>query len=693
MKQMMTWLQHNFALLYKIFLFLLTIVAVMMMLPNEGKFKYEFQKGKPWMHDDLIAPYDFAILKSDKELTTEKEDLERSMTPYFRYDDSLSNMNRGRLTDDLSAHFSKQTLSDTLKGTFAKNNQVLIACYDSLQRKGIIALHPSIEDRGAGFSVMVLHGKVASELPLNSFFTINSVTGWLNNLLQEQKYMDNRVIPDLILPVIQQNMVQNIRYDEAKNRQEFNIQLQAISSTRGMVQKDERIIAKGELISAEKNRILGSLKREVESRLNASSKAYLINIGQMLLVTITMMAFFMFIYVFRKDIFDENNKLMVLLITIILLVIISSITVRINANLVYLIPVCIIPLIIRSFFDTRMALIVHIIAISLTGFMVPNSFEYLFLQLITGIIIIVSIVDLQKRAQFFTTGVIIFFSYSLIYIGMYLVQEGSVEDIDFWKFIMFAGNALISLVAYPLIFIYEKVFRLVTDVTLMELSDSNSKLLRELAAKAPGTFQHSVMVSQLAEEAALSIHANALLARAGALYHDVGKSDIPVYFIENQRTGINPHDDLTYEESARIIIAHVLYGIEKAKKNKLPELLIDFIRTHHGTRKVGYFYSLYCKDNPEEIIDDAAFSYSGPAPFSRETAIVMMADSVEAAARSLNPPSEENIHTLVESIIAAQIDNGQFVNSDITFRDITKIKKIFKRKLMNIYHVRIAYPE
>ena len=317
----------------------------------------------------------------------------------------------------------------------------------------------------------------------------------------------------------------------------------------------------------------------------------------------------------------------------------------------------------------------------------------MFLQLIAGIIAIISVLSLEKRAQFFLTSVLIFITYSAIYLGLSLIQEGSFEGIDVVYFALFAGSAILTLFSYPVIYIFEKLFGFITDVSLMELSHTKSKLLRELAMRIPGTFQHSMQVANLAEEAIYEIGGNALLVRTGALFHDIGKIDMPMYFIENQTTDFNPHDELNYEESAKMIISHIIKGVEKAKKHKLPEEVIDFIRTHHGTRKAEYFYAKQKQEFPDDLINEELFTYKGPIPFSKETSVVMIADSVEAASRSLKHHDEEIINNLVENIINKQVDSGQFMNSDITFRDISMIKKILKKKLMNIYHVRIEYPE
>jgi len=375
------------------------------------------------------------------------------------------------------------------------------------------------------------------------------------------------------------------------------------------------------------------------------------------------------------------------------MVFVTSMTIRFNEEVLYLIPICIVPIMIKVFFDTRLALFVHIVTIIIIGFLVPNSFEFIFLQLIAGIISIISVADLKKRSQLFITSFLIFITYSATYFGMTIMQEGTTENIYSYYFIWFAGSSTLTLISYPLIYINEKIFGLATDFSLIELSDTNSKLLRELSMKAPGTFQHSLQVANLAQEAIYQIGGNPMLVRTGALYHDIGKTDMPMFFIENQTVGLNPHDELLYEDSAKIIISHVIKGVEKARKAKIPEYVIDFIRTHHGTTKTRFFYNLFIKNNPNIAIDASIFTYKGPIPYSKETAVIMMADAVEAASRSIKLPDEDKISVLVDTIINFQIEQEQFINSNITFRDISTIKKVFKKKLINIFHIRVEYPQ
>lgn len=362
-------------------------------------------------------------------------------------------------------------------------------------------------------------------------------------------------------------------------------------------------------------------------------------------------------------------------------------------NWTYLIPFALLPIVISAFLDAGIAIFVYLVTLMLLGFYAPNSFEFFYTETIVGLIAVFSVQKLSKRSDLFRATLMVFLTYLLVYIGMMLIQEGSFESFS-WRFLAyFAGSSVLILLAFPLIFLFEKAFGLITQLTLLELSNTNNTLLRDLSLKAPGTFQHSLQVANLASEVLYEIGGDALLARTGALYHDIGKMKNPMYFVENQMAGYNPHDELSYEESAKIIIGHVLGGIEMARKEGLPEQIIDFIRTHHGTRRVEYFYRLERKLNPGMEVDQSEFTYHGPAPFSKETAVVMMADSVEAASRSISEPDEQKINDLVDNIFQSIMDNGQLLNSNITMKEINIAKKVLKKKLLNIHHVRIAYPE
>ncbi len=374
------------------------------------------------------------------------------------------------------------------------------------------------------------------------------------------------------------------------------------------------------------------------------------------------------------------------------MVLVASTTFKFNLVSIYLLPFAILPIILKTFYDSRLALFIHIITILLIGFFAPNSFEFVFLNVVAGMVAIISLTNVYRRSKLVVTSLYVIAAYSVIYLGIALVQEGNLASIEWKYFRLFGVNGILVMISYPLIYMFEKTFGFMSDATLMELSDTNQPLLRKLAEVAPGTFQHSLQVANLAEDAVFQVGGNPLLVRAGALYHDIGKMEEPLYYIENQTSSINPHDNLEFEQSARIIIDHVRKGVDLAKKNKLPEAIIDFIRTHHGTTTVQYFYRSYLRKYPEADVDVRKFSYPGPRPGSRETAIVMMADSVEAASRSLKEITENTLDKLVDSIIGNQMREEQYNDAQITFKEITTIREVFKRRLRNIYHARISYP-
>lgn len=679
----------NYYQINKLVLFLITLIILLALFPREGKFKYEFQRGKPWQHDDLIAPFDFAVLKPTAELQKERKTALNEAYLFFRVDmqkvdyvkgDFLSQLEKANSTDG-----NKDTINPMMKEMMIRAG---FAILDSIYSRGIVELIPEIEGQSPDFQIAILRGNMAEIIPVGSLFTV----GKANDYILQNLAMKQGVKAKFLLPLLQAAIDYNIVFDRELSRIQRDQTLSNISLTRGMLQKGERIIAKGELVNEAKYQQLESIRRQFESKSGLAYNYRMIMLGRIILISMALMVFALFMFTFRRDIYSVNSNIVLLLMLITIMVSVTTLVMNLNVSYIMAVPICLVPIIVRTFYDTRLALFVHIITIILLGFIVPNSFEFLFMQLITGIITIISIVHLHHRSQFFFTSLMILLSYSVIYIGMTLMQEGSIEQLGRFNFVLFGISALLTLFSYPLIYLFERIFGMATDVSLIELSDTHSKLLRELAIQTPGTFQHSLIVSNIAEEAARAVGANSLLARTGALYHDIGKMDMPLYFIENQSAGINPHDDLSYEESAHIITDHVIKGIEKARLNKIPETIIDFIRTHHGTRFTQYFYNKHKEESAGEPFDEAAFRYRGPLPFSKETSILMMADSIEAASRSLKAPTEQLVNDLVERLVDNQMDNKQFANSSLTFKEIDTIKKIIKKKLLSIYHIRIEYP-
>jgi putative nucleotidyltransferase with HDIG domain len=675
---------RNYYQINKIVLFLVTLVILLALFPREGKFKYEIQRGKPWQHEDLIAPFDFAILKQQAELKKERNAALADAYLFFRFDPEKGEYSKS----DFLARLDRLQL----KNPTTEEKELMISTafklLDSIYSKGIVEMIPDLEKKPSDFDIAVLKDNVAKIVPLQSVLTIGKANEFILFNLATVNGFDGKII----LPLLQATLTQNLLFDEGLTKIQREQSLNNISTTRGMVQKGERVIAKGELVNETKFQQLESLRLEIESKSGSRYDFRMILLGRLILISMALLVFGLFMYTFRHDIYRENRNIVLLLLLITMMVSVTTFVMNMQVSYIMAVPICLVPIIVRTFYDTRLALFVHIITVIILGFLVPDSFQFLFIQLITGIITIISIVHLHHRSQFFFTSLMILISYSVIYIGMTLMQEGSIAQLGRMNFMMFAISAMLTLFSYPLIYLFERIFGMVTDVSLIELSDTNSKLLRELAVKAPGTFQHSLIVSNIAEESARAIGANSLLARTGALYHDIGKMDMPMYYIENQSGGINPHDELSYEESANIITGHVIRGIEKARLNKLPETIIDFIRTHHGTRFTGFFYIKFKQEAGDTPFDESPFRYRGPIPHSKETSIVMMADSIEAASRSLKAPSERDVNDLVERIIDNQMENRQFRNSLVTFKDISTIKKIIKKKLLSIYHIRIEYP-
>jgi putative nucleotidyltransferase with HDIG domain len=677
--------QHDF--IFKVLLFAIAVVSVVYLFPKEGKFKYEFQKNKPWVHEDLLAPFDFAINKTEEELAEEKATIIKNQLLFFEL---LSQIEQEAIAD--YSAWLELNYNDTLdllfeKPVYLSKGQALLK---TIYEKGIIEIIDELDDVKSGFSILLMdENNIGEEVEIGSFLTIKSAYDFCVDRLKDE----NEINSSFLILGLEEVLKQNIKYNKNLTQKDLEAKLNSVSIVSGGVYEKEKIISTGELVTPQRFKILTSLKGEYESKIGTSNQSLWIVFGQLILVTLLFYTVFVYLKNTKENIFKDNQYIGFLLLLMVAFVGITELLLKVEEVSVYVIPFCIIPLLIRTFFGNRLAIFIYIITILLISFIVPNSFEFVLLETITGIITLFTVLKVNKRAELFYTAVIIFLIFSVSYIGYAFLQEGDIKKIAWVKLSWFAIAAGLTLLTYPLIYLFEKVFGFISDVTLLELSDTNNELLRELNLKAPGTFQHSLQVSNLAEEGIREIGGNPLLVRTGALYHDIGKMLSPAYFIENQTSGINPHDELDYEESADIIINHVIKGIELAKKHNLPEQIIDFIRTHHGTTKTQYFLRMYAKENSDKEMDETKFQYPGPIPYSKETAVLMMADSVEAASRSLKKYDLESISNLVEGIIDYQVNDNQFMNTNITFNDVTTIKKMFIKKLMNIYHVRIEYPK
>jgi len=693
MKKVLSFIRDQHPNLFKVLLFVIAIGLIVYIFPREGKFKYEFQRGKPWAHEDLIAPFDYPIYKSETEIEEEKIYIRTIQIPYFFKNGNISSAAIRQLNDnaltDLKKFLTEEQLAEIDEGRLNFLLDRAESILDEIYERGVIEQHESIEGKEADLEIQVLVNNVAEERQLGEFFSIQTAFEWLKERCRDLDDYE----ADIILGLLQDKIKRDIKYDNETNNYLLDQELAKISPTAGKIQKGERIVSIGEVLHEEKYRMVLSLKKEFEAQLGNSSQRLLVLLGQVILVSLMVLSLALFLMTYRREIIRSDVRIIFILTFIVLFVLASKFAIDIENLNLYLVPFCMLPLIIRTFFDIRVALFTYLVAILIVGFIAPNPYEFIIIEMIAGILTLFAVPYLRKRAQLFISAFVVFLVYSIVYLSIGLIQDGSFSETN-WRFLgWFIGSAMLTLFTYPLIYLFEKIFGFVSDVTLMELSDTNNKLLRKLNMKAPGTFQHSLQVSNLAEEAIHSIGGNTLLVRTGALYHDIGKMSNPNYFIENQNSDYNPHDELEPLESSSIIIDHVIHGIELARRHNLPDIIIDFIRTHHGTTKTEYFFRLFREANPNAENEFKKFEYPGPIPYSKETAVLMMADSVEAASRSMKSYDGESIEKLINNIIDSQINEGQFERSNITFNDITKIKKMFKKRLMSIYHVRMEYPE
>ncbi|MEA4905660.1 MAG: HDIG domain-containing protein [Petrimonas sp.] len=662
--------------------FILAIALVTLLFPRQGDFKYSFSEGRPWQYGLLTAPFDFPIYKPADQLKAEQDSILRFYEPYYTIDENIEKNAMAEFDADVNLNTKLKSLPPAYI-LYLRNS--LLKIYQS----GIMRS----EDYDKVFisetqSMRLRKGNLAESKGVETFNTIKSAYEQL--LHNTPKSMDAEMIRSAdVNKYIRENIVYDASTSE-KAREEF---IQQVSPSTGMVQAGQRIIDQGEIVSPQTYKVLNSLKRVTEERSGRTGNNGWTIFGQLLLVILLFGAFYAYLLFFRPHEYRNRKHVMFMVLLITSFVALTAITSQLDLFNVYIIPYAIVTILIRTFIDSRTALFASLITIILSSLMVPFPFEFVVIQIAVAMVSIFMLKELSERYQLIRSSFFILLAYSLMYIGLVMHQEGNINKIDPVIFLYFFINFIFILFSYSLVYLIEKSFGFISGVSLIELSNINKPLLKELSEKAPGTFQHSLQVSNLGMAAAIKIGANASLIRTGALYHDIGKMVNPAFFTENQSPGINPHAGLPFEESARIIINHVRDGVKIAQKNNLPKQIIDFIETHHGTSMPKYFYISWKNANPGKEINEDLFRYPGPDPFSKETAIMMMADAVEAASRSLPEYNEESIRNLVDSLIDSQVTGGYFKLAPITFRDIADIKEVFLQKLQTIYHTRIAYPK
>ena len=666
-------------MLSRISLVFVTVAVIVWSLPRNESQRFRYDIGKPWMYGSFIAKFDFPIYKTDATIKAQEDSLLSTYQPYYNYDKSVEEKEIEKFRADYH---------NGIPGLPAEYVAVISQRLHRLYQSGIMDT-PEYNDiyRDSTTTVRVVIGNNAQSVPLSDFYSTLSA--------YEQLFLDTRIAEQR--PILQRcnlnNYIEpNLVYDKERSETERNDLLSSIPPASGMVMSGQKVIDRGDIVDDYTYRVLNSFEREMQRRSATQNELTSTLIGQIIFVTLMVALFTMYLALFRRDYFNKPRSIAMLYAFITLFPVIVSLMVRHNMLSVYIVPFAMAPIFVRVFMDTRTAFISHVTMILICTTAVRYQYEFIIIQIVAGLIAIYSLRELTRRAQVFKTGILVAMGSALVYVAMQMMQDNDFTLMDHDMYYHFVVNGVFLLLSYPLMYIVEKMFGFVSSVTLFELSNTNRGVLRDLSEVAPGTFQHSITVGNLAAEIANKIGANALLVRTGALYHDIGKMTDPVFFTENQ-AGVNPHDNMPYRESARVIISHVTEGVKIAERENLPPIIRDFILTHHGTGLTKYFYIKYCNEHPGEEVDPAPFRYPGPNPFTREQALLMIADGVEAASRSLAEYTEENIAALVNRIVDGDVAEGYFRECPITFRDIALAKLVLIERLKAIYHTRISYPE
>ena len=660
-------------------LVLITVLLIVWALPRNESKQFRYDIGKPWMYGSFIAKFDFPIYKTDEAIKEQEDSLLETYQPYYNYDPAVEKKQVSKF------------LADYQNGIPGLPHNYVRLIADRLHRlyqAGIMDTPEYNEAyRDSTSQVRLVSGNSAQSISLGCVYSTLSA--------YEQLFIDEQIA--MQRPILQRcnlnNYIEpNLIYDKGKSETERNDLLSSIPPASGMVMSGQKVIDRGDIVDDYTYRVLSSFEREIKRRSATQTQITNTIIGQVIFVTLMVFLFTMYLGLFRRDYFNKPRSIAMLYTLITLFPVVVSLMMRHNFLSVYMLPFAMVPIFVRVFMDSRTAFVCHVTMILICTTAVRYQYEFIIIQLVAGLIAIYSLRELTRRAQVFKTAILVGIGSTFVYLALQLMQDNDFSSMDHDMYYHFVVNAVLLLIAYPMMYIIEKMFGFVSSVTLFELSNTNRGLLRDLSEIAPGTFQHSITVGNLAAEIANKIGANALLVRTGALYHDIGKMKNPVFFTENQ-AGVNPHDTLTYQESARIIISHVTEGVKLAERENLPTIIRDFIVTHHGTGITKFFYIKYKNEHPEEEVDPAPFTYPGPNPFTREQAILMIADGVEAASRSLPEYTEESISTLVNRMIDQDVTDGYFKECPITFRDLAIAKLVLIERLKAIYHTRISYPE
>ena len=660
-------------------LVIVSVIIIVWFLPRNSGPQFRYDVGKPWMYGSLIAKFDFPIYKTDEAIKAEQDSLLVQLEPYYNFKENVEK-------EQIAKFYEKY--KDGIPGLSKDYVTTIIDRLHRLYQAGIM----NQSDYSKNFKdstsfVRVVNGRTATSVPINCIYSTMAA--------YEQLFMDEKLgAQRQILQKCNLNeyLTPNLTYDKERSETERADIISSIAIASGMVLTGQKIIDRGEIVDEHTFRVLSSFEREMVRRSANSSEVSSTIAGQALFVGIIMILFTLYIALFRKDYFDKPRSLMMLYALITIFPILVSLMMEHNVLSVYVLPFAIVPIFIRVFMDSRTAFISHVVMTLICAAAVKYQYEFIIIQLVAGLVAIYSLRELSQRAQLFKTAILVTLASCAVYFALQLMQDNSILTMDHSMYKHFVANGVMLLFAYPLMLVVEKMFGFISNVTLIELSNTSKDLLRKMSEVAPGTFQHSIMVGNLAAAISDKIDAKTQLVRTGALYHDIGKIQNPAFFTENQ-AGVNPLNKMDRKAAAQIIISHVTEGLKLAEKYDLPTEIRDFITTHHGLGKTKYFYISYRNEHPKEKIDESVFSYAGPNPFTREQAILMMADTVEAASRSLSEYTEESISNLVNTLIDGQVNDGYYTDCPITFHDINVAKQVLIERLKVIYHTRISYPE
>jgi putative nucleotidyltransferase with HDIG domain len=675
LKEDITWRD----ILIRLALSVATVAVIIWAMPRDSRSYFHVEQGKPWKYSAFTAPFDFPIYKSEVAIQKEKDSLMRLYEPYYSFNKETEGEQVRRFVSDYS---------NGIPGLPDDYISIIANRLRRLYQQGII--NPTEYNKlrtDTSRMIRIVSGKSAASVQITRVLSTKGA--------YEQLYLDDALAAHRqILQKCNLNdyITPNLVYDKNRSEQSMSDLLSSIALATGVAQKGQKIIDRGDIVDEKAHRILESFIKENDKRGRDSTQMELTFFGDMLYVFILMACFTLYLSLFRKDYFDKPRSIAMLYSLIIIFALLTSLLVRNTLLHVYLLPYAMLPIFIRVFMDSRTAFITHFTLVLICACMLQHPFDFIVIETVAGLIAIYSLRELSNRAQLFKSAVIVTVVSMAMNFAFDLIHISAISEFDFSNYNFFIANGMLLLFAYPLLYLIEKTFGFTSDITLIELSNTNHPLLRRLSEVAPGTFQHSIQVGNLAAEIANKIGAKSQLVRTGALYHDIGKMANPIYFTENQ-SGVDPHENLSYIESAQIIISHVTEGLKMAEKNNLPNIIKDFISTHHGQGKAKYFYVKYKNEHPEEEIDELLFPYPVTNPFTREPAILMMADTVEAASRSMPDYTEKSIRDLVNRLIDCQVSEGFFRECPITFRDIAYAKTVLIEKLKTIYHTRVNYPE